>query len=386
VVLVASPYLPYPLSHGGAMRIFNLMRRAARDYDQVLVALVDELAEPAPEWLDLCAEVVLVRRRGSNLRRASERPDEVDAFDVPAFHAAVRQTVRKWRPEVTQLEHTQMAQYAADCIPARTVLVEHDLAYELCEQLLALGEDWEERRQWKRWRRFEREAWGRVDRVVTMSEKDRCTVSGPRAVCLPNGVDLQRFHPWEREPDPARVLFIGSFAHLPNVLAMEFFLREAWPAVAARGGTLHILAGARHAYYLEHHRNRAQIELTAPGIEVEDFVADVRPAYDRATVVIAPSVVSAGTNIKILEALAMGKVVVSTPAGIDGLDLVSGEEVVVAQRGEEFSAAILDLLDHPEKRRALERKARAIAERNFDWETIAGHQRRLYESLRAMTA
>jgi len=103
-------------------------------------------------------------------------------------------------------------------------------------------------------------------------------------------------------------------------------------------------------------------------------------------VVIAPSVVSAGTNIKILEALAMGKAIVSTPAGIDGLDLVSGEAVVVAQRGEEFSAAILDLLDHPEKRRAMERKARAIAERDFDWETIAGHQRRLYESLRAMTA
>ncbi len=73
---------------------------------------------------------------------------------------------------------------------------------------------------------------------------------------------------------------------------------------------------------------------------MEDFVADVRPAYQRAAVVIAPLVASAGTNIKIMEAMAMGKAIVSTPAGVNGLDLQAGKDVIVAATGEEMAAAI----------------------------------------------
>jgi glycosyltransferase involved in cell wall biosynthesis len=298
----------------------------------------------------------------------------------------MRQTVRKWRPFAVQLEYTQMAQYAAAGAPARTILVEHDITYDLYEQLLARGEDWEARRQLERWRKFERAAWGAVDRVVTMSEKDRDMVVGGHAVCLPNGVDLGRFRPSGRQPEPARLLFIGSFAHLPNILAVEFFLREVWPLVAPRGATLHIIAGARHKYYLEHSESRTRVDLRGPGLVVEDFVADVRPAYERATVVIAPLVASAGTNIKIMEAMAMGKAVVSTPAGINGLNLSPGRDVIVVSSGEAMARAIIELLDSPGRRVEIEREARATVEREFDWDVIAHRQEESYESLRAMTA
>src|SRR5262249_29403315 len=154
---------------------------------------------------------------------------------------------------------------------------------------------WETRRQYGRWVRFEKEAWRRVDCVVTMSEKDCRTVEGARAVILPNGVDLGRFRPAAREPDPRRLLFLGSFQHLPNVLAVDFFLREAWPHL--NGATLHIIAGSRHKLFLDRCRDVVRLDLSQPGIEVDDFVADVRPAYERAAVVIAPLVASAGTNI-----------------------------------------------------------------------------------------
>src|SRR5262249_42884938 len=151
-----------------------------------------------------------------------------------------------------------------------------------------------------------------------------------------------------------RLLFIGSFAHLPNVLAVDFFLREVWPAVKAKGATLHVIAGSRHEYYLDRYRDRVQPELTQPGIEIEDFVADVRPAYERATLVVAPLIASAGTNIKIMEAMAMGKAIVSTPAGINGLDLVAGKDVLVAKTGAEMADAIVELLDNPSRRQAME--------------------------------
>ena len=103
---------------------------------------------PVPqEMLDICVEVVTVRRVRQPCAASTARPDMVEEFDSPAFHAALRQTVRKWKPGIAQLEFTQMAQYAADCAPAKTLLVEHDVTLDLHRQLLAQSEDWELRHQ-----------------------------------------------------------------------------------------------------------------------------------------------------------------------------------------------------------------------------------------------
>jgi glycosyltransferase involved in cell wall biosynthesis/GT2 family glycosyltransferase len=368
VVLIASPYLPFPLSHGGAVRIYNLMRRAALDFDVVLAGFVEAPASCPPELLEICVEVVTVRRPGSHAFPTTPRPDVVEEFDSPAFHAALRQTVRKWRPRIAQLEFTQMAQYASDCKPARTVLVEHDITYDLFDQMLQREEDWESRRQFARWVKFEREAWIAVDRVVVMSERDRAFVS--ESLILPNGVDLERFRPSGKEPEPRRLLFIGSFAHKPNVLALEFFLRDVFPLL--EGVTLHVIAGQRHEQFWD---------LRHAGVEVEGFVSDVRPAYRRASVVIAPLVVSAGTNIKIMEAMAMGKAIVSTAAGIHGLDLERGVDAVVEDSAEGLARAIERLLAEPRERESLEGRARATAERLYGWDAIAALQKQMYEGL-----
>ncbi|MGH9665632.1 MAG: glycosyltransferase, partial [Bryobacteraceae bacterium] len=195
-------------------------------------------------------------------------------------------------------------------------------------------------------------------------------------------VDLERFRPAERDPEPARLLFIGSFAHFPNLLAMEFFLQQVWPKLQPLCPVLHVIAGARHQYYLERYRDRARLDLQ-PGIEVEDYVADVRPAYERAAVVIAPLIASAGTNIKIVEAMAMGKAIVSTPAGVNGLDVSPGRDVLIAETAGEIADAIALVLRDPGKRRALESEARRTAGEKYDWDTIARAQTELYQSLRA---
>jgi len=378
-VLVASPYLPFPLSHGGAVRIYNLMRRAAADFDQILVAFTGELATPPAELLEICAEVTLVRHAGSHSLPSTGRPGVVEEYDSPAFHAVLRQTVRKWRPAIAQLEFTQLAQYAADCAPARTVLVEHDITFDLHEQLLCFDGNWDNRRQLELWRRFETGAWRGVDCVVTMSERDRRIVAGARAVTLPNGVDLDRFRPEGIAPEPRRLLFIGSFAHLPNLMAVEFFLNEVWPLLDSV--TLHIIAGARHEYFLERYRDRVRVNLERPGVVVEGFVADVRPAYRRAAVVVVPLVASAGTNIKVLEAMAMGRAVVSTAAGVHGLDLEPGRDFALASTASEISDAIRTFLTSSEARARIEVAARSRVEREFGWDTIVRQQKRLYSDL-----
>ncbi|HEX4621278.1 MAG TPA: glycosyltransferase, partial [Myxococcaceae bacterium] len=335
-VLVASPYLPFPLSHGGAVRMYNLMRRAAEEFDLLLVAFTEHAAPPPPEILDICAEVVLVRHTGSHDLPFTGRPEVVEEFDSPSFRAALHQTILKWRPAVAQLEFTQLARYAPDCAPARTILVEHDVTFDLYQQLLRFDDRWELRRELDLWRKFETAAWRTVDRVVTMSEQDRRIVTSTPAVTLANGVDLQRFRPSpDAVPDPRRILFIGSFAHRPNVMAVEFFLNEVWPLL--NHATLHIIAGTRHEQY------PVAADLVQPGIQLEGFVGEVRPAYQRAALVVAPLVASAGTNIKVLEAMAMGKAVVSTPAGVNGLDLTPGEDFLLVHTAAEMAAAIESL-------------------------------------------
>jgi GT2 family glycosyltransferase len=369
VVLIASPYLPFPLSHGAAVRIYNLMRRAAATVDQVLVCFVEALAPVPCELTEICVEVITVKRGGTHALPSTPRPDTVEEFDSPAFHQALKLTAGKWRPQIAQLEFTQMAQYAEDCRPARTILVEHDITFDLYAQMLANGEDWETRRQYERWLRFERAAWRRVDRVVTMSEQDGAVI--PRSVTIPNGVDLERFKPVGQRPEARRLLFIGSFAHRPNVLALEFFLSEVFPKL--RDVTLHVIAGQRHEQFWD---------LRHPGVEVEGFVADVRPAYERASVVIAPLVASAGTNIKIMEAMAMGKAIVSTQAGIHGLhELQPGVDVVTEDAPDRMARAIQHLLADSAARRNIEIAARRTAELHYGWDAIVTKQLALYDEV-----
>ncbi len=373
-VIVATPYLPFPLSHGGAVRMFNLMREAAKTHRQVLLAFVEELSPPPPELLALCAEVVLVKRKGSHLNTSQDRPDVVEDFDRADFRAALKWSIRKWFPVIAQLEFTQMSLYAPDCRPAKTVLVEHDITLDLYEQLLAHKDDWETRRQHRLWVRFEEKAWGEVDAIAVMSEKDRERIGRPNAVVIRNGVDLERFQPVDAEPEPRRLLFLGSFAHLPNLLALDFFLAEAWPLL--ENVTLHIIAGKNHERYLDGR------DFNRQGIELDGFVSDVRGAYARAAVVLAPLVASAGTNIKVMEAMAMRKAIVSTPAGINGLDLTDGEDVLIARTGAEMAAAINTLLDDPDRRKAIERAARRTAEERYGWDRIGAEQAAMYHTLR----
>ena len=376
-VLIASPYVPFPLSHGGAVRIYNLMRRAAERFDQILVAFTETADPPAPELLEICSQIVLVRRTGTHLHPRRDLPDVVQDFDSPEFHEALRRAVREWHPQIAQLEFTQMAQYAPDCAPARTILVEHDVTFDLYAQLLALEDDWDRREQLELWRKYETKAWQKVDQVVVMSERDCAVVKGARTAVLANGVDLDRFKPAGVEPETNRLLFIGSFAHLPNLFAMEFFLRDVWPKLT--GARLHIIAGSNRAYHLG--RSPVKLDIDQPNIEVEDFVADVRPAYERAAVVIAPLRASAGTNIKILEAMAMAKPIVSTRAGVNGLDVAAAEDFLLAETAEEFAAAVQRLLTDRHARKSLGANARRRVEREYDWDAIARTQAKVYDEL-----
>lgn len=379
-LLIATCYMPFPLSHGGAVRMYNLMREAAKDYSLVLLSFVEEFMTPAPELSALCVEILQVKREGSHYRRSTPTPKVVDDFSSPTFEAAIRWAQRKWHPEIAQLEFTQMAQYAKACHPAKTILVEHDITLDLYSQLLRDKDDFDLRLELEKWNNFERQAWRDVDANVVMSTKDSATVTGAKCVAvLENGVDLDRFLPSSTPPEPRRLLFIGSLAHLPNLIALSWFLNEVWPQL--KDTKLHIIAGRNLQYYVDFYKERVTINLNQPNIELEAFVSDVRPAYEKAEVVIAPLLASAGTSIKIMEAMACGKAIVSTPGGVNGLDLEPGKDFLLAPTPAEFAKAIEELQSNAALRNQLEQQSRRTVGAQYSWTAIGEKQRALYRSL-----
>ena len=383
-VLVVSPHVPYPLSHGGAVRMFNLMQRAAaEDWNLVLLCCVEDPISSAPaELLRICTEVVTVYRRGSHIRKMGRLPAEVQELDSAALRGALRQVLEKWKPTIAQLEYSQTAIFARECgsCGAATVLVEHDVTLDLYAQRMAEERTWYLEEQWKRWKRFERAAWREVDRVVVMSDRDR-QLSTPDAAVLPNGVDLTRFRPSLGKERAARLLFIGSFRHWPNLAGIDAFLRLVWPLLADCGASLHIIAGPDYQYWLDGYRDRIQPDFGGDGITIEGYVEDPREAYAEAQIVVVPLRASAGTNIKVLEAMAQGKAVVSTESSVHGLELASGDGVVIAGLGEQMADVIRRLLRDDKERARLGARARQIVETRFDWDRIAVEQQKLWTEL-----
>ncbi|HMC61334.1 MAG TPA: hypothetical protein VKJ01_19245, partial [Candidatus Solibacter sp.] len=180
-VAVLSPYFPYPLSHGGAVRIYNLLRETAREFDIELFAFTDAREEPdlAPV-LELCARVVLVRQpRYREPRWSSMLPPEVHEFRSPAMRQALEEERRAFGYELLQVEYTQLAEYDGD------ILVEHDVTFDLFTQIArrerTLSALWDV----FRWRRFETRAMRGFRRVVVMSKKDAELLGTSISIAVP---------------------------------------------------------------------------------------------------------------------------------------------------------------------------------------------------------
>ena len=189
---------------------------------------------------------------------------------------------------------------------------------------------------------------------------------------VPNGVDIERFVPSDEATTSAEVFYVGSFRHLPNVLGFERLRHEIMPRVWSRcpDARLRVVAGPDPERYWREFLARDYPQLDGR-IEMHAFVEDLRPLYAKAAVVVTPLVVSAGTNIKVLEAMACRKAVVTTPIGCVGLGLVDGQDALIRKESPEFADAICDLLEDPARRAAIAAAGRRTVEQRFSWRAIA---------------
>jgi len=266
-----------------------------------------------------------------------------------------------------QVEYTQLASFGGD------ILVEHDVTFDLYSQMhtqkRSLSSWWD----LYRWRRFEERAVRRMKPVV-MSSKDAAMLGAGDARIIGNGVDLDRFQPTPENPG-RRLLFVGSFRHFPNVSAFQWFWNEVWPLLS--DCELTVVAGPDPLMHWHNYTGERELPAAA-GLDLRGFVADVKPLYDEANIVVVPTLVSAGTNLKVLEAMAMCRAMVSTPSGVGGIGLRPDHDVVVAETPAKFAAGIARLLADNALREAMAGRASELAHARYSWRSLGQLQKELW--------
>jgi len=299
-------------------------------------------------------------------------PYAVSKFTHPSVGRAILRACSEDRCEVAVCDFLSASLNFPPSLPVPTVLFQHNVETQLwrrlAERTMNPVRKFAYAVEARKMARYERRALGSFHHVIAVSRHDceqmlqmcpDCQIS-----VVPTGVDTAQYHPVPSAgTDPPVVVFTGSMDWEPNMDAVEYFCWEIWPVV------LEAFPNARFQIVGRNPHSRVQ-QLASRSVEVTGTVATVADYLRHAAVVVVPLRIGGGTRLKIFEAMAMGKAVVSTSIGAEGLGVVPGRDLVVTDTSETFADSILTLLREPGLRRRYELSASELA-RRYDWSEVA---------------
>jgi glycosyltransferase involved in cell wall biosynthesis len=383
-LLAVTSELPWPLNSGGHLRTFHLLQRLAHSYRVRLVAgaytgeeqaahalrkqgITTHPADLGPKWSwrePFRALASFTRGEPYVMYRRHDRA---------AVWAALRREVEREKPDVFYLDHLDGFVYKPLLQNVPTVLDLHNVYSTLVGRASQEQGNFLKRRYLRRETRLlertEREAVQSVDQVFGVSEQDadHFRSVGARSVCVvPNGVDCQAYQhfPAGERQGPPLLLYIGAMSWGPNVSAARFLANEVLPQVRAIKPDACLRIVGRDP------PPEVCAWATLPGVEVIGLAPDLAPHLTAGHLLAVPLEAGGGTRLKILEAFAAGLPVVSTPVGCEGLQVVDGKHLLIAERSA-FVRAILTLLEAPEMAKTLTTQARELVLQNYDWSRSA---------------
>ena len=379
-ILVVAHSLPGP-TWGAGLRNFHLLRALARQHSVSLLALVGEHAQTRTTASHLLPYTHSIRqvevpangpKRLTQIRTlASGRSYYLAATSLPAAQAALDEEIHLHHFDAILFESLVVAGYH---VPrsVRIILDEHNIEHEVLRRMYQ-GTSGLARRSfsWVEYRRvkpLELDWCQRADLVLLTSERDQATLHTllpeKRTAVVPNGVDIQAFsqEAWAETEVPGRIIFTAAFDYFPNVQGALYFAERCWPLVkrAVPAATWHLVG-----------RNPpSEIRRLAclPGVEVTGSVPDVQPYLAAAQVAVVPLLTGGGTRLKILEALAMQRAVVSTTLGCEGISCVPGSHLLTADDATIFAQAVVALLGNEARRSCLGQAGRELVEKFYSWD------------------
>lgn len=391
-VLFLSQIVPYP-PHGGVLqRGFNLVRELGRRCNVHLLAFVHPDALPDAntleasraalgpfcktiEYLPLWVKTSRVAL-GSALAMSAWSPStpfSVIAHRSGAFKRRVDEMLRMHRFDMIHVDTIALSQFVDSTGSVATALTHHNIESQLMSRRASVEPRWYARgflaREASKLKQLEIEASPRFGINIVMSDQDgailREMAPGVRLAVVPNGVDTTYFQPDRGESETHALIYTGGMNMFANRDAVMHFLRSMWPAIRQQ------VPGARFfAVGQDPPPELRDLARGDSGIEVTGYVSDIRPYVRRAAVYVVPLRVGGGTRLKVLDAMALGKALVSTSIGCEGLDVTPGEHLLVADTAEDFANHVVALLRDPARRRQLGTAARHLVTTRYAWEIV----------------
>jgi sugar transferase (PEP-CTERM/EpsH1 system associated) len=403
-ILILTPQFPYPPHQGTILRNFNLITGLAQRHQVHLLSFGDPGGRTDTPVHAACQSVQVVappqRSMGQRLKALflSRLPDMALRLPSAHFQAALDATLQREAPDVVEVEGIELAQYLFQVAEGRgdrkqplLVFDDHNAEYVLQQRAFETDVRQPKRWigaaysfvQWMRLRRYERLACRTADRVVAVSDADagvlKGLVPGLEPAVVPNGVDMDFYTapvpPLEaqRAPDAGDLVFTAKMDFRPNVDAVLWFAQEVLPWIRHQSPETRFWVVGK-----DPHPRLAPLA-GDPAVVLTGWVDDVRPYIAGAGVYVIPLRIGGGTRLKVLEAMAMKKAIVSTAVGCEGFDLVPDQELLIADKPADFAAAVLALLRDPERRERMGRAARRFAGSRYDWRMIVPRLERAYE-------
>jgi glycosyltransferase involved in cell wall biosynthesis len=368
------------------------MTELAQRHDVTAAMLVDEEFDAEECRLAMqvyCREVALVpnpygreglAKRFLQLRSlASTRSFERLRVTVPGLQQVLDRILRRARFDIVNLEFPYLGHYRLRQAPPGqrvppVVVDSHEIAYDLARQFAevagSVGRRLYARANWRKLKREELGTYRDADGVYLCSTDDErrllAEVPGARTAVIPNAADVEYYQPraTDAPPDGHTVIYFGLLSTIPNIDAVTHFIQDIWPQIAAAhpAARCKIIGGRPPASLLA---------LAGPRVEMTGFVADLRPHLATAAAVVVPLRLGGGTRLKIVEAMAMGKAIVSTTLGAEGIEAMPGRDLLVEDQPAAFASAVIRLLTEPSLAARIGRSARKLAIERYSWSQAA---------------
>ena len=390
--------LPFPPDGGVNIRTYNVLRLLARRFDITALCFyrrashrsnahveraLEELGKfAAVEAFEIPHEHSRPRLLWDHIRSVvSRRPYTVWTYESAAFRSRLEALLGQTTFDVIHVDSLDLSGYLPLLDLSRVVCVHHNIESALLrrraqnEKTLALRSYF--RLQAGLLESEERRWCGQLGLNIVVSEADRAgfrqMVPDGVFVVVPNGVDTGVFRP--RRVEEEGLVFVGGYDWYPNRDALEYFAESILPVLGQWYRNLRIRWVGRAPADVQ---TKYRIDY---GIELTGYVEDIRAIVDSASCYVVPLRVGGGTRLKILDAWAMGKAVVSTTVGCEGLDARDGQNILIRDEPGPFAAAVRDVLENETLRGALGDEARRTAEQIYDWEVIGERMLEHYNRL-----
>jgi len=389
-ILMITPYLPYPLLSGGQIRTYNLLKNLAGKHEITLFSFIREKKEKKhiKELLKYCKDVkVIQRRKAWDWRNIFLAGLTSYPFLVSIYLSITLKKLIKKELETNNYDliHAETF-YVMPNLPETNLpvlLVEQTIEYLVYQNFVKnfsffplkplLYFDVAKIKIW------EKHYWKKAARLATMSEEDKKIVQkhlkNIETDIVANGVDVDYFNKTKiSKPSRPTLLFVGNFKWLPNKDAARFLVEKMWPVIKKKVPNAVLwIVGKNPTDNIK--------RLAGKDVKIDEFVEDIRNAFGQASILVAPIRNGRGTKYKVLEAMATGLPVVTTPLGIEGIDAVNGREVLVAKSADGLTRLAVDLLLKPSLGEKVAENAKKLVDTRYNWQTISNNLDRIYREL-----